>query len=278
MTNCQWFNSKLEAYFCDGLNAEELQACQMHLTTCAECGRQVESLKGLDTEIRQVFERRLRIAQQAASLDTRPRILKIALAGTGLVAAATLLALGLTFFQPSDSGATQQPPSVVQKAPEVLKDKSTETSEIYRAKPDEGPPAPTAAQPNLDSPTSDGPDFAVTDAAGYTATLETYRGRVLLFGVVSSDNKAAVANLQKIYDAYGSNPGIGILGVSRHRDDDLAGATFPKFFNHGSKLLGVQEGQFLLIDATGKSKLEGSLSDAANMARIKTRLGQLGIR
>jgi hypothetical protein len=278
MTNCDWFRSKLEAYFCDSLGDEELRACQTHLSTCADCRRQVESLKGLDTEVRQVFERRLRIAQQVARADTRPRVLKVALAGAGLVVAATVLGLGLTFLQQSSNpAASPQPPSVVQQPPEVVKDRSTESQKIYRAKPDDGPPAPTASQQSLDSPTPDGPDFAVTDAAGYTATLETYRGRVLLFGVVSSDQKAAVENLQKIYDAFGSNKGIGILGVLHHRDDELAGATFPRVFNHGSKLLGVQEGQFLLLDETGKPRLEGSLLDSASIARIKTQLAQLGL-
>src|SRR5262245_9115176 len=136
MTNCEWFNSKLEAYFCDGLSDDELQGCQDHLATCTECRRQVESLKSLDTDIRQVFDRRLRLAQKAAQIDVRPRVLKMALAGTGMVAAATLLVLGLTFFQPSDAGAPQQPPIVVQIPPDVPKDKPTEPLQIQRTKPD----------------------------------------------------------------------------------------------------------------------------------------------
>src|SRR5262245_34215462 len=161
MTNCDWFSSKLEAYFCDSLDADDLRAFQTHLAACAECRRQVESLKGLDKEVRQVFERRLRIAHQAAHADTRPRVLRVALAGAGLVVATTILGLGLTFLQQSSNPAVPlEPPSVVQKPPEVVKDKSTESQEVYRAKPDAGPPAPTASQPNLDSPTPDGPDFA----------------------------------------------------------------------------------------------------------------------
>jgi hypothetical protein len=134
-----------------------------------------------------------------------------------------------------------------------------------------------ASQPNLDSAVPDGPEFAVTDAAGYTATLDSYKGRVLLFGLVSSEHKAAVENLQQIYEAFGANPGIRILGVAR-RDDSFAGTTFPRYFNQGSKLMGIQEGEFLLIDAGGKSRLKGSLADAAQTARLRTQLDQLGIR
>jgi hypothetical protein len=43
-------------------------------------------------------------------------------------------------------------------------------------------------------------------------------------------------------------------------------------------LLGVREGEFLLIDAAGKTRLEGSLTDSASVARIRSQLAQLGIR
>ena len=42
--------------------------------------------------------------------------------------------------------------------------------------------------------------------------------------------------------------------------------------------LECEEGQFLLIDAAGKTRLEGSLADSASVARIRSQLGQLGIR
>ena len=61
--------------------------------------------------------------------------------------------------------------------------------------------------------------------------------------------------------------------MARHREDQFNGATFPVFFNNGSKLLGVQDGKFILVDAAGKSRLEGSLADSASVARIKRSIG-----
>jgi hypothetical protein len=129
----------------------------------------------------------------------------------------------------------------------------------------------------LDAATPDGPPFEITDPAGYIATLETYKGHVLLFGVVSSEQKTVVRNLQQLYDAFGSNPGLRILAVSR-RDDNIAAATFPKFFNHGSKLLGLKAGEFMLLDETGNSRLKGLLSEPSDVARVRNQLRQLGMR
>ena len=84
------------------------------------------------------------------------------------------------------------------------------------AKPKDGKPVEPAPQPHLD--VSSGrmdPTSPSSDAAGYTRTLETYRGRVFLFGVLSPEQKAAVSNLQQIYDDFGSNPGIRIFAVAR---------------------------------------------------------------
>ena len=110
-------------------------------------------------------------------------------------------------------------------------------------------------------------------------TLETYRGRVLLFGVVSPEQKAAVSNLQQIYDDFRFESRHSDLRRRAHAGGQISNsADSPDAFNNGSKLLGVQEGQFLLIDAAGKTRLEGSLADPASVARIKSQLGQLGIR
>ena len=49
------------------------------------------------------------------------------------------------------------------------------------------------------------------------------------------------------------------------------------FYNHGSKLLGVETGQYFLADASGKAVLRGPLTEAG-AARVRTQLGQLGIQ
>ena len=60
MTNCEWFDSKLEAYFCDGLADEELQALSDTSGSPARtAARRVESLKDIDPLVREVLQRRL---------------------------------------------------------------------------------------------------------------------------------------------------------------------------------------------------------------------------
>ena len=278
MTNCDRFRSKLEAYFCDALAEEDLRFGQTHLESCGECSREVESLKSVDPMVRAVLQRRLLLARMAAQANTRPRILKLGLAAAALAAAVFVLSVGTVFLR-----ETPPPPVIVQKPPTVPVETDVRKDAVQQEipgllKPKGDKPVEPAPQPYLDSPQVDGPDFAITDAAGYTRTLETYRGRVVLFGVLSPEQKAAVSNLQQIYDDFGSNPGIRVFAVARRREDKLNSATLPTHFNNGSKLLGVREGQFLLIDAAGKPRLEGSLADSASVARIRSQLGQLSIR
>lgn len=283
MTNCEWLNSKLESYYCDALGEQELQRFKTHLASCADCRQEVESLNSIDPMVRRVMQHRLAIAQMAVRGNGRPGIVKFALAAGTLAAALLLLLVGLRFLQqPPAPTVAITPPEVQSPLEPGIKKDSTESDpglgKPGLGKPLDGTPAQPAPQPHLDEALANGPDFAITDAAGYTATLDTYRGRVLLFGVVSSDQKSAVSNLQQVYEAFGSNPGVRILAVARHREDAFRGARFPLFFNNGSKLLGVREGQFMLLDAAGKSRLEGSLSDSASVAHIRTELGQLGVR
>jgi hypothetical protein len=280
MTNCDRFRSQLEAYFCETLADEDLRFSQTHLESCRECGREVESLKSVDPLVRAVLQRRLMLARMAAQANTRPRALKLGLAAVGLAATVFGLSVGMVLLRetpPPPVFAQQQQPPPVPVETEVRKD-AVEQETPGLLKPKDGKPAEPAPQPHLDSPQVDGPDFAIMDAAGYNRTLEFYRGRIVLFGVLSPEQKAAVSNLQQIYDDFGSNPGVRVFAVARRREDKLNSATLPTHFNNGSKLLGVREGQFLLIDAAGKTRLEGSLADSASVGRIRSQLGQLGVR
>lgn len=279
-TNCQWCQSKLEAYFSEELNQEDLGLFQGHLTSCGECRQQVQELRDIDPMVNQVLHRRLALARLAAQRNTGPRVWRVALAGSG-IALAAILGIGmLTLRQevPAPVVATAPPIFIEPAAVEPIKDKAPQGSAApQRAKPEDGVSVPPAPQSYLDDRPAEGPDFVIIDADGYARTLETYRERILLFGVVSSDQKEAIANLQELYQAFGSNPNVRILGVANHRDDKdkIEGATFPIWFNHASKLLGVQNSQFLLVDAMGSSRLKGSLANAADVARARTQLGQL---
>jgi hypothetical protein len=279
-TNCKWCESKLEAFFAEELPPEELGMFKTHLGSCEDCSRQVRELNGIDPVVRQVFQHRLATARAAAQWNTRPRVWKLALAGSAIALAAVL---GISLLIPRHQ-ETQQPiakdqPKITAPAPEEIveapKQKTTAAPLTGLGKPGDGTTAPPAPQPQLDNRPADGPEFAVIDANGQSNTLDAYRGHVLLFGVVSSDQKEATTNLQELYQAFGSNPKVRIIGVPNHRDDKIEGATFPIWFNHGSKLMGVQNGQFLLLDASGASKVKGSLANATDVTRARTQLGQM---
>jgi len=280
MTNCNWLNSKLESYFCDTLTNEELSLFQSHLASCDACKQQIESFHALDPMVRRVLHRRLALAQRAAQTDTRPRVLKLAFGMAGLAAVAVALVIGMSFFQqeiPAPPIVDIPPGAQSPIGPEAVKKETTEQSGSKLLKPEDGDPVKPAPQPELDVPLANGPEFSITDAQGYTKTLESFRGTVFLFGVISSEQQGATNNFQQIYETFQANRGIRMLAVARHREDDL-NTKIPLYFNNGSRLMGVEEAQYLLIDAAGKSSLKGSLSDSASMTRLKNQLNQLGIR
>lgn len=282
-TNCQWCQSKLEAYFSEDLSHDERGLFQAHLASCGECSREVQALQAIDPLVKQVLNRRVAQARLAGQWNTRPRVWRVALAGSG-IALAAVLGIGMVALQPEAPVPTTvaKPPEMVQPAPgpeiESPKEKTAQPSDPKLGKLDEGTSVPPAPQPELDLRPADGPDFAIIDESGEGETLETFRGRVLILGVVSSDQKEATANLQELYQAFGANPNVRIRGVAKRRDDKIEGATFPLRFNNASKLLGVQNGQFLIVDSMGSSKLKGSLSNEADVARARTQLGQLGVK
>ena len=283
-TNCQWCQSKLESYFAEELAPEDLQLFQAHLASCTTCSREVQELRDIDPMVRQVLQRRLVQARAAGRWNTRPRVWKVALAGSG-IALAAVLGIGMLALRqepPTTTTAGAKPPEIVQPAPSPVianpREKISQAVDPKLVKPGDGTSVPPAPQPELDRRALNGPEFAVIDASGEGATLETYKGHVLLFGVVSSDQKEGIANLQELYLAFGSNPNVRIFGVPDRRDDKIEGATFPLRFNHASKLLGAQNGQFVIVDAAGGSRLRGSLSNAADVTRARTQLGQLGVK
>jgi hypothetical protein len=282
-TNCQWCESKLEAFFSEELGPEDLGLVQAHLGSCTACSRQVQELREIDPMVRQVLHRRLAMARTAAQFNTRPRVWRVAMAGSA-IALTVVLGLGMLAFRPVAPApiVVTNPPPAVDPAPSPVidnpKDKINPDKSTGVLKPEEGRTPPPAPQPELDMRPPEGPDFAIIDASGEAFTLEDYKGRVLLFGVVSSDQQEATSNLQELYVAFGSNPKVRVLGVANRRDDKFEGATFPLRFNHASRLMGIQRGQFAIVDAAGSLKVKGSLANAADVARAGTQLEQLGVK
>ncbi len=283
-TNCQWCQSKIEAYFCDDLSAEEFGLFQAHLASCPTCHREVQELADIDPMMQKVLQRRLAQAHAAGQWNTRPRVWKVALAGSG-IALAAVLGIGVLTLKPvvqPPVAASIEPAKFVAPAPSPViappDEKVIEQATPSLGKPGDGPSVAPPLHPELDVRPVNGPDFAIIDASGESSTLETFKGHVLFFGVVSADQKEATANLQELHQALGSNPNVRILGVANRREDKFEGSTFPLRFNHASKLLGVQNGQFLIVDAAGNAKLKGSLGNAADIAKARTQLGQLGVK
>jgi hypothetical protein len=280
--NCQWFGSKLDAYFEGKLAGSDLSSFDEHRNGCSDCQRKVSELDAeliqVEPVLRQVLRYRLVQSQSVGAWNYRARVWRLALAGSGIAAVGVL---GVTLFFRSPVAPppqiVTQPPTLEEPAaaPPVKTDKVEVAGTVQRAKPDEAPEAGSAPAPRAGDVTADGPDFAIIDAAGYSASLETYRGKVLLFAVVSPEEREAVRNLQGLYNDFGANPGVRVLGVATQRDAAFTG--FPVFYNQGSKLLGVETGQFLLADGTGKVVLRGGLTEAS-AERVRTQLGQLGVR
>jgi len=281
-TNCQWCESQQEAYFTEELSSENRGLFEAHLASCESCNRQVKELRQIDPMVQRVLHRRLGVARAAGQWNTRPRVWRVALAGSG-VALATVLGLGVIALRPEappQFTAANRPPAVEESPLPVIDNpkKVTGSAPIFQTKPEEGTSTPPAPQPELDQRPLDGPDFEISDDSGGVFSLDNYKGSVLLFGVVSSAQNEATSNLQELYVAFGSNPKVRILGVPNHREDKFEGATFPRRFNNASKLLGVQNGQFAIVDSTGSVKMKGSLANAADVARAGRQLEQLGVK
>jgi hypothetical protein len=281
-TNCEWCQSKLEAYFAEDLGRQDLELFQAHLAACEGCSREVKELRDIDPMMQQVLHRRLAQARAAGQWNTRPRVWKVALAGSG-IALAAVLGLGMLALRqeaPKAITAGNTPPAIEPAPAPVIDNPKEKTNQPAPRllKPEEGPTPPPAPQPELDRRPADGPDFAILDVSGEAYTLDSYKGRVLLFGVVSSDQKEATSNLQELHQDFGSNPNVRILGVANRREDKFEGATFPLRFNNASKLMSVQNGQFAIVDSMGNLKVKGSLANSADVTRARTQLGQLGVK
>ena len=152
-----------------------------------------------------------------------------------------------------------------------------------RAKPQ--PAAPDPAIPNVANAVAPAaaddtrPDFLVTDAAGYSRTLKDYRGYILIFGVWNGKQPRTVASLERVYQTFGPNTKLRILGVANEHQLKPPTATFPIVYNQGSTLLGAKESEFLIVEAGGTVRARGSLLQDPDqvVATIQSALHRLGM-
>jgi DNA segregation ATPase FtsK/SpoIIIE-like protein len=138
--------------------------------------------------------------------------------------------------------------------------KTTDATTVERSKPIESAPSDRPQIPRaVATPVENAPDFLVSDPAGYSRTLDDYRGYVLLIGILNSNQPDSTANLERIYKSFNSNAKFRFLGVATNRQTKPVNTTFPIAYNRGSKLFGAAPGDFVLLDQAGSIQLRGSL-------------------
>src|SRR5262245_8046014 len=239
--DCQWLITNMETYFGEGLKAEEARLLADHLESCADCRQEIQSLRDIDPLVKQLFRYRLEQSQAARFAQiSKPRLAgSLGLAGVGIAVAAALVFALLpqnTTTTPPRIATVTPPPVIEQnaKSVEAPPNKLPDAPPVIHAKPDATPPvAPRKPAAETLVP-ANAPQFGVIDPAGYSTTLADYRGYNLLLGVWSSDRPQAAMALERVYRTFGSNTRVRILGVSRSRQNRLAGTTFPMVFNNGS--------------------------------------------
>lgn len=270
--DCQWVEKNLEALFCDKLSGEEKRAAQAHIENCSSCRKEVQALNAIDPLIKSHFRREMAIARTTRVLH------KGRVAGLSGAAAAVLVASLVLLVRTPQSIPVAAPVSVPPVAapvasvntPAPIKENAT-AEPVRQLKPEPAPNAPTEAKSPSRTPavTPNAPDFAVSDPAGYSHTLDQYRGHVLVIGVWSPDQSEAIANIERLYKTYSANPKFRFLGVASERQSKPANTTFPVAYNQGSKLFGARAGDFVVLNESGTIELRGSLvNDFENLRRV----------
>ena len=108
-------------------------------------------------------------------------------------------------------------------------------------------------------PGANAPAFLVSDPAGYSHSIQDYRGFKTLIGVWSPEKPQSIATIERLYKTFGSNPKLRFIGVSLQRYRKPANTTFPVFSNLGSRLMDAKPGEFVLLDESGAVTLHGLL-------------------
>jgi hypothetical protein len=268
--DCQWVENNLEALSCDSLDADTSGLARKHIESCGSCRKEVEALNAIDPLIKKHFQRQLEIARQPRTVQ-RGRLVGLSAAAVAIAAVLLFVTLPgpkpipLTPVQPQIAPAA----SVETPAAPV---KSNGTGEVDRTKPAPAPNKPIDSQPPAQTVvTEDAPDFLVIDAAGYSHTLDDYRGHVAVIALLNQEQGEATANFDNLYKTYGANPKFRFLGVTGSHSAKRANTTFPLVYNQGSKLFGAHAGEFVVVDERGSIVLRGSIvkdfkSLAANCA------------
>jgi hypothetical protein len=257
--DCKWVSDNIEAISCETLQPEHARLADAHLATCANCRSEIDGLKEVDILVRKYMRHQLAVAQAPA----RRRIAWGYIGTAAAVAAALVLAVGLRLPGEQTNVAPMSDQVQIMPSPPGVPviDKDDGIPETQRAKPEDVETATDAAGGRSTATTdgSFGPEFLITDPAGYSRTLQDYAGLVLFIGVWEPGMTEAIANIERVYRSFGSNAKLRIIGISAPRQNRPPSTTFPHFYNQNSRLLNTAPGQFTLLDHMGTVRLRGSL-------------------
>jgi len=287
--DCRWLEQNLEGFFCDRLSANEMDQLQLHVDNCSECQGTLREFQAVDPLIRQLFQHDLAVAQAPQRVRQSRLGMPVYAAATALIVLSIWLGVKasekpatLADPKPPATIAAVRPTPIAPATTAIVKSEGQPT--VERAKPAPAVKTPSNAPTPAPKPDVDQadkrPPFLVSDAAGYSRTLSDYRNRTLIFGVWSPKDTHAIATLQRLYETYGSNPKVRILGISNESMAKPANGTFPVVYNENSQLLGAQPSDIVIVDGTGTVRFRGSLNGNPNMVvkTVNSALGSLGIR
>src|SRR5689334_10662206 len=131
--DCKLINDNLEAYCSDKLSLDDTRRAKTHIDGCQECRSQIESLEAIDPLVKQLFERRMAIAQMPSAPAPRRRFIPV----TAAVALASILAVVFLVKpapQPVQPLTTSIEGPVAGATPDAV-DKSVANEQVDRAKP-----------------------------------------------------------------------------------------------------------------------------------------------
>jgi len=278
--DCQWLSANLEAFFCDGLDAQKLQLASEHLKTCLSCRSEVQALRAVDPLVKELLEFRMAKAFAGAHAPKRSMVFQLGLAGAAVALVGVLVFVAFL-------GRTGGLGGLLPASKTTLQNENVPNSDVkvdgetpaLRAKPDAPDPKSPRIEPGPEPAITDNaPAFLVTDPAGYSRSLEDYRGRVLLIGVWSADQPEVAQNIQRLYETFGSRKEVRILCVTSRNQERPIGMTCPMVFNNGSRLLETRSSDFVIVDKEGNVQLRGSLAGDTNTltSKIRAKLDELG--